>query len=74
MRLIEVKEKVRISDEQERIQSSESDAREEEVLAWKHDVSFNELAVDYCIYFCYTITVSLDGLAFWYLFFTSTQA
>ena len=24
--------------------------------------------------FCYTITVSLDGLAFWYLFFTSTQA
>ena len=23
--------------------------------------------------FCYTITVSLDGLAFWYLFFTSTQ-
>ena len=33
MRLIEVKEKVRISDEQARIQSSESDAREEEVLA-----------------------------------------
>ena len=49
MRLIEVKEKVRISDEQARIQSSESDAREEEVLAWKHDVSFNELAIDYCI-------------------------
>ena len=47
MRLIEVKEKFRISDEQARIQSSESDAREEEVLAWKHDVSFNGLAIDY---------------------------
>ena len=53
MRLIEVKEKVRISDEQARIQSSESDAREEEVLAWKHDVSFNELAIDYCILLYY---------------------
>ena len=53
MRLIEVKEKVRISDEQARIQSSESDAREEEVLAWKLDVSFNELAIDYCILLYY---------------------
>ena len=53
MRLIEVKEKVRISDEQARIQSSKSDAREEEVLAWKHDVSFNELAIDYCILLYY---------------------
>ena len=33
MRLIEVKEKARVSDEQARILSSESDAREEEVLA-----------------------------------------
>ena len=33
MRVIEVKEKVEISDEQASIQSSESDAREEEVLA-----------------------------------------
>ena len=32
-----------------RIQSSGSDAREEEVRAWKHDVSFNRLATDYCI-------------------------
>ena len=29
-----------VFEEQARIQSSESDAREEEVLAWKHDVSF----------------------------------
>ena len=49
MWVIEVKEKVGISDEQASIQSSESDAREEEVLAWKHDVSFNGLAIDYCI-------------------------
>ena len=40
MRLIEVKERARVFEEQPRIQSSESDAREEEVLAWKHDVSF----------------------------------
>ena len=33
--------------------SSESDAREEEVLAWKHDVSFNRLAIDYCILLYY---------------------
>ena len=32
-----------------RIQSSGSDAREEEVRAWKHEVSFNRLATDYCI-------------------------
>ena len=40
MRLIELKERARVFEEQARIQSSESDAREEEVLAWKHDVSF----------------------------------
>ena len=39
MRLIELKERSRVFKEQARIQSSESDAREEEVLAWKHDVS-----------------------------------
>ena len=33
MRLIEVKERARVSEEQKRIQSSESGAREEEVLA-----------------------------------------
>ena len=53
MQLIEVEEKCRISDEQARIQPSESDAREEEVLAWKHDVSFNGLAIDYCILLYY---------------------
>ena len=53
MRLIEVKEKARVSDEQARIPSSESDAREEEVLAWKHDASFNGLAIDYCILLYY---------------------
>jgi len=53
MQLIEVKEKVRISHEQARIQSSDSDACEEEVLAWKHDVSFNGLAIDYCILLYY---------------------
>ena len=40
MRLIEVRERARGFKEQPRIQSSEGDAREEEVLAWKHDVSF----------------------------------
>ena len=40
MRFIELKERARVFEEQARIQSSESDAREEEVLAWKHDVSF----------------------------------
>ena len=57
MRLIEVKEKVRISDEQARIQSSESDKLEEEVLAWIHDVSFNGLAIDYCILLYYNCKV-----------------
>ena len=33
MRLIELKERARVFEEQARIQSSESDAREEEVLA-----------------------------------------
>ena len=51
MRLIEVKERARVSQEQKRIQSSESGAREEEVLAWKHDVS--RLATDYCILLYY---------------------
>ena len=51
MRLIEVKERARVSEEQKRIQSSESGAREEEVLAWKHDVS--RLATDYCILLYY---------------------
>ena len=53
MRLIEVKERPRVFEEQTRIQSSESDAREEEVLALKHDVSFNRLPIDYCILLYY---------------------
>ena len=53
MRLIEVKERPRVFEEQARIQSSESDAREEEVLALKHDVSFNRLPIDYCILLYY---------------------
>ena len=53
MRLIEVKERARVSEEQKTIQSLESGAREEEVLAWKHDVSFNRLATDYCILLYY---------------------
>ena len=53
MRLIEVKERPRVFEEQTRIQSSESDAREEEVLALKHDVSFNRLPFDYCILLYY---------------------
>ena len=54
MRLIEVKERPRVFEEQTRIQSSESDAREEEVLALKHDVSFNRLPIDYCILLYYS--------------------
>ena len=53
MRLIEVKERPKVFEEQARIQSSESDAREEEVLAWKHDVSFSRLATYYCIFLYY---------------------
>ena len=47
IRLIEVKERARVFEEQARIQSSESDAREDQVLAWKHDVSFSRLATVY---------------------------
>ena len=53
MGLIEVEEKARVLEEQARIQQSESDARVEEVLEWKHNVSFNRLGTDYCIVLYY---------------------
>ena len=54
MGLIEVEEKkARVLEEQARIQQSESDARVEEVLEWKHNVSFNRLGTDYCILLYY---------------------
>ncbi|KAM7428565.1 hypothetical protein ABFA07_020469 [Porites harrisoni] len=58
MRLIEVKERPRVFEEQARIQSSESDAREEEVLALKHDLCSLQrknglsLGNTYINYFC----------------------
>ena len=53
MGLIEVEEKARVLEEQARIQQSESDARVEEVLEWKHNVSFNRLGTDYYILLYY---------------------
>ena len=59
MRLIEVKEKARVFEGQARIQSSESDSREEEVQEWKHDVSFNRLATVYCTLLYYNCQLKL---------------
>ena len=59
MRLIEVKEKARVFKGEARIQSSESDEREGEVLAWKHVVSFSRLATVYCTLLCYNCQLKL---------------
>ena len=55
-----------------RIQSSGSDAREEEVRAWKHDVSFNRLATDYCILFYYNCKLGWACFLLFIFYFYST--
>ena len=70
IRLIEVKERARVFEEQARIQSSESDAREEEVLAWKHDVSFSRLCYSIFLY----CNCKLKWACFLVFIFISTQA
>ena len=61
MRLIDVKEKARVFKGQARIQSSESDEREGEVLAWKHVnvVSFSRLTTVYSTLLCYNCQLKL---------------
>ena len=73
MRLIEDKEKARVFEELARIQTSESDAREDG-FGVKARCKFLIIGLLLTTVFCYTINISLNLLAFWFLRFISTQA